>query len=170
MQLWSERGWGSRVKCPASECCSGCGFMLMSCNVLLMSLPIPLPAWLPGRLMLWLSLPWLQVLSWRKALFLQSPNALFGHMSFLLTWHRCRPRILRVSLSLVPKEKLWWSSGGPFLRPPVGSCSEGSHVYTSTCPQVFWGKDDVSHFWWWTGRIRHPMMIVTSMFVLTEFL
>lgn len=94
--------------------------------------------------------------------------------SFLLTWHCCRPRMLRVSLNLVPRKKhfhpLWWSSGGPFLSPPVGSCSGGSCLHTPTCPQVFWGKVDVSYFWWWTGRITHLMMMVTSVFVLTEFL
>lgn len=141
----AEAGWNAQPQDTAAlAVASACGVtLLLLGNVLLLSLPTPShspPGCQQGGCFAW-GLPWLQALSWRTALFPQSPNAVsvWTHV-FLLAWHCCRPRMLGISLSLVPREKhfhqLWWCSGGPFLNPPVGSCSgaaTSTHQFAHRC-------------------------------------
>lgn len=171
MLPWSAGGWGSRAECLALRCCwSGCGFFcsyqdhaaVAGCTARVSAHPIPL-VWQAGKCFGW-RLLWPLVLSWRSALIfasLQIPCP-FGHTSFLLTWHHCRPMLLGASLRLVPRRKHFHQPWWPLPHPSYWTLLGGLLPY----PQVSRGKINVLlYFWCWTGGIRLPIMMITSVFV-----
>lgn len=140
--------------------------VLPSHDVLLVSLPTPSHSplgWQAGGCFgCGLLRP--QVLSWRRALIFASPPmpCPFGHVSFLLTWHHCRPVLLGASLGLVPRKKHFQQPWWPLPQSSYWTVLRGLLTY----PQVSRGKVNVLlYFWCWTGGIRHPKMMITSVFV-----
>lgn len=139
----AEAGWNAQPQDTAAlAVASACGVtLLLLGNVLLLSLPTPShspPGCQRGGCFAW-GLPWLQALSWRRALFPQSPNAvsvwthvLPPHLALLQTqdaWDisesgakgKAFPPALVV---------LWW----PFPQPSCWFLLGGCHLHTPICP------------------------------------
>lgn len=171
--LWRARGWGSRAECPVSRCgCSGCSCFCLCqdcaaitrCAARVSAHPIPLPTWLAGRGMLWLGSPPATGAELEESLDFCIPPmpCPFGPVSCLLTWHHCRPVLLGASLGLVPRKKHFQQPWWPLPQSSYWTVLRGLLTY----PQVSRGKVNVLlYFWCWTGGIRHPITMITSVFV-----